>query len=146
METCLLSLFQMRACVLGPLIFILYTDSCRSCEEGIYLGKLSLTLRYIHFLKVQIRTIPYLPLLTCVTKTSLTLSKTKELVIDFGKDCLKHRLSSIHGKAVEIVDTHKYLGTVFDSQFKFDENTECKVVTECMVRVDCFNWIALWDG
>lgn len=30
----------------------------------------------------------------------------------------------IHGKEVEIVDTYKYLGTVFDSKLKFDANTD----------------------
>ena len=32
--------------------------------------------------------------------------------------------STIHGNKVEIVETYKYLGTVFDSQLKFDKNIE----------------------
>lgn len=52
------------------------------------------------------------------------MSKTKELIIDFRKKNNVPKASSIHGKEVEIVDTYKYLGTVFDSKLKFDANTD----------------------
>lgn len=55
------------------------------------------------------------------------MSKTKELVIDFRKKCTKLISSTIHGKDIEIVDMYKNVGTVFDSQLKFDANTECIV-------------------
>ena len=47
----------------------------------------------------------------------LNVSKTKELIIDFGKNRTKPVANYIHGKEVEIVDSYKYLGTIFDSQF-----------------------------
>lgn len=38
--------------------------------------------------------------------------------------------SIIHSQDVEIVDQYKYLGTGFDSQLKFDANTDTTVWTE----------------
>ena len=54
----------------------------------------------------------------------LNVSKTKELVIDFRKNKVNPTHSIIHGEDVDIVDSYKYLGTVFDSHLKFDVNTE----------------------
>lgn len=49
--------------------------------------------------------------------------KTKELISDFRKSN-DPKASFIHNKEVEIVDTYKYLGIVFDSQLKFSLNTD----------------------
>ncbi len=57
----------------------------------------------------------------------LKVSKTKELIINFGKTADIPKPSTIHGEDVEIVDNYKFLGTVLDSQLKFDANTESTV-------------------
>lgn len=54
----------------------------------------------------------------------LNVSKTNELVFDFRKQKTNIPASSINGNDVEIVDSYRYLGTQFDSQLKFDINTE----------------------
>ncbi|KAJ0066452.1 hypothetical protein NL108_013223 [Boleophthalmus pectinirostris] len=54
----------------------------------------------------------------------LNVAKTKEMVVDFRKKVHNPIASSIHGEAVEMVDSYKYLGTVFDSSLRFDKNTE----------------------
>lgn len=40
----------------------------------------------------------------------LNVSKTKELVSDFRKNCGEPAPSTIHGEDVQIIDTNKYLG------------------------------------
>ena len=52
------------------------------------------------------------------------MSKTKELIIDFRKVSDEPKPSLIHNEGVQVVQTYKYLGTVFDSQLKFRENTD----------------------
>lgn len=49
------------------------------------------------------------------------------MITDFRKTHFKHEASSINGKSVEIVDTYKYLGTVFDCDLKFGKNMEAIV-------------------
>ena len=47
----------------------------------------------------------------------------EELVIDFRKLKGEPEPSVIHGEEVQLVDTYKYLGTVFDNRLKFHANT-----------------------
>jgi hypothetical protein len=54
----------------------------------------------------------------------LNVSKTKEMCVDFRKTKVDETASLIHDEPVEIVETFKYLGTVFDNKLKFDVNTE----------------------
>ncbi len=56
--------------------------------------------------------------------TFLNMSKTKELVIDFRKSNIIPSVSIIHGEDVQMVDSHKTMGTMFESKLKFDTNTE----------------------
>lgn len=46
------------------------------------------------------------------------MSETKELINDFDKNCSRPVVNVICGKKVEIVESYKYLGTVFDSILK----------------------------
>ena len=57
----------------------------------------------------------------------LNVTKTTELVIDFRKNSLPPLPSVVHGEDVEVVESYKYLGTIFDNQLKFDRNTESLV-------------------
>ena len=50
------------------------------------------------------------------------VSKTKEMCIDFRKNQRCTKPVYIKGEAVERVDTHKYLGVVFDSKLNWKEN------------------------
>ena len=52
----------------------------------------------------------------------LNVSKTKEMCIDFRKNQRCSKPVYIKGKAVERVDTYKYLGAVFDSKLNWKEN------------------------
>lgn len=54
----------------------------------------------------------------------LNVSKTKELIINFRQSQDTPRASTIHNEEAQIVDSYKYLDTMFESQLKFKENTE----------------------
>ena len=51
----------------------------------------------------------------------LNVSKTKEMCIDFRKNKRCPKPVYIKGEAVERVETHKYLGVVFDSKLNWKE-------------------------
>lgn len=52
----------------------------------------------------------------------LNLSKTKELINVLRKICVEPKASIKHDEDVQIVDYDTHLGTVFESQLKFDAN------------------------
>lgn len=70
----------------------------------------------------------------------LNVLKTKELIIDFRKNVTNTSACRIHGEDVEMVNSYKYLGTVFDSQLKFDIKSE-SVVKRVQHRVDLLSRI-----
>ena len=117
-----------QGCVLSSVFFILYTDSCRSNRENSLIVKYSDDTALLSLLKGEESNHGYaLPdfVQWCDDNLlDLNVSKTKELIIDFRAKKVDPVASSIHGEDVQIVDTYKYLGTVFDSHLKFDKNIE----------------------
>ena len=117
-----------QGCVLSPLLFILYTDSCRSQNGSSHLVKFSDDTALLTLLEGSESdhgsALPDFVKWCEENYLDLNVSKTKELVVDFRKHSEELKPSIIQGNNVEIVDTYKYLGTVFDSKLKFDVNTE----------------------
>ena len=54
----------------------------------------------------------------------LNVDKTKEMMVDFRRQGCAHVAIQIHGEPVEIVNSYKYLGTIFEDTLKWDLNTE----------------------
>lgn len=108
--------------------FIMYTDSCRTSQLGSYLVKFSDDTALLSLLQgAQSGHGSALSQFVnwCDDNfLDLNVTKTKELIIDFRKNQSTPEASIIHGENVEIVETYKYLGTMFDSNLRFDKNTE----------------------
>lgn len=116
-----------RGCVLFPLLFILYTDSCRSSTEGSNLVKFSDDAALLSLLQGAQSGHGWLSAFVKQCDDNylgLNVTKTNELIVDFRKNRFYPEASNIHGENVESVETYKYLGTMFDSNLKFDQNTE----------------------
>ncbi len=67
----------------------------------------------------------------------LKVSETKELIIDFRQIIDTPKVNIIHSKNAEIVDSYKFLVTVFDSQLKFDVNTKPFLFIYCSSSILC---------
>ncbi|XDV22955.1 hypothetical protein PO909_027697 [Leuciscus waleckii] len=65
---------------------------------------------------------------------SLNISKTKDMIIDFGKSAISVSPTVINGRDIEFVDEYRYLGTVIDNKLNFNANTDaiCKKVQQRM--------------
>lgn len=110
-------------CVLSPLLFILYTNSCPS------------TFPNRHFIKYAVNTAlvsllydggeEYGPVLdhflNSCKKLSLLINKTKtkEMSINF-RNLQSFNPTFINGEPIQSVTNYKYLGMVLDSKLKWD--------------------------
>ena len=119
-------------------MYILYTDSCRSSREGSHLVKFSDDAALLTLLRGEED--GHGDALSdfwdwCDSNfLEMNVSKTKEMIVDFRKTKVDVIASMIHNEPVEIVDSFKYLGTVFDNKLKWDVNTE-QVVKRGQQRV-----------
>ncbi|PVD27363.1 hypothetical protein C0Q70_12520 [Pomacea canaliculata] len=120
-----------QGCVLSPLLFILYTNSCRSSHEGHYLVKFSDDTALLSLLSGPMHThgdaLEEFIVWCDVNFLELNVSKTKEIVFDFRRNSPPCPVCVIHDKEVEIVSAFKYLGTIFDRRLCWDVNTQSVV-------------------
>ena len=115
-----------QGCVLSPLLFILYTNDCRSTYSNRYLIKFSDDTALLSLLFndetchgpvlhdfVEWCDQSYL----CLNET-----KTKDMCIDFRRDPPPQTDTVIHDNAVEVVDEYKYLDTTIDNKLRWDRH------------------------
>ena len=124
--------------VLSPVLFILYTNDCRSLSDQCNLYKFSDDSALVdksashtaYLLEVE-RLIKW-----CKENfLDLNVKKTKEMVFESGKNVSVPELC-IDGECVERVNEYKYLGTVIDSQLNFKTNTDY-INKKCRQRMHC---------
>ena len=94
-----------QGCVLSPLLFILYTDSCRSPQENSFFVKFSDDTALLSLLQGEEsdhgQALP--------TFVEWCDDHYLDSIIDFRQTGSIGKASNIHGADVEIVDTYKYL-------------------------------------
>lgn len=117
-----------QGCVLSPLMFILYTNSCTSSHPGRHIVKFADDTALISLLRGdEVEHGPALEeFISWCDKSHLILnpSKTKEMSIDFRRETSTHCSTIIKGEPIESVTEHKYLGVVLDHKLKWDQHTE----------------------
>lgn len=137
-----------QGCVLSALLYILYTNDCRSNHDSRFIVKYADDSVIVSLLDNNED--GHGPVLNDFLSwcsdafLDLNISKTKEVCIDFRRATSPTLTSTIQGQSVEIVSSYKYLGTIIDDKLKFDENTDmlCKKGQQrlyCLRKLARFN-------
>ena len=126
-----------QGCVLSPLLFIVCTDSCRCEKKDSFLVKFSDDTALLSLLQGDMddhgNALPAFVSWCDDNHLDLNVSKTK-MIFDFRKKKSACTPCIIYDEAVEIVDSYKYLGTVFDCRLRWDVNTDV-IVKKCQQRL-----------
>ena len=116
-----------QGCVLSPALFTIYTSDCRCGAEGLPQVKFSDDTSLSGMITKEENAYS-----TAVQKLVewcdenillLNISKTKELVIDSGRNASSPVPLQIKGQQVESVHQYKYLGTIPDDKLDWAENS-----------------------
>lgn len=111
--------------VLSPLLYILYTDCCRSSYPGRHIIKFADDTAVISLLERD-ETEHGAVLQEFVdwceaSQLELNTYKTKELVFDFRREAPSPTPTLIKGEEIEIVTEYKYLGLIIDHKLSWDQ-------------------------
>lgn len=139
-----------QGCVLSPLLFILYTNACKSSLGNRHILKFADDSVIVSLLSEEEST--YGPVVEdfivwCQNAFfKHNVLKTKEMTIDYrlrGKS-IDDKQISINGAGIQSVEQYRYLGTVLDCKLTFFANTDalCKKGQQrlyCLRKLRSFN-------
>jgi hypothetical protein len=119
-----------QGCVLSPLLFSIYTDFIRSEHKDVKIFKYADDMAIVGLLNHQNSDNNYFTAIDNFTEWCsrneliLNTDKTKEMIINFSQT---HSVESdviVNSRPIEQVHQFKYLGTIFSSNLKWQDNTE----------------------
>ncbi len=108
----------------SPLLFILYTNMCRSRHDIRYIIKYTFGPAIISLL--QENESSHGPVTDdfvhwCEESyLQLNALKTKDMVSAFRRKTHMHKVTLIKGQTIEFVQSYKYLGTITDEKLNFE--------------------------
>ena len=121
-----------QGCVLSPLLYVLYTNDCRSTHPNRFLIKFSDDTALLSLLfNEETGHGPVVEdFVDWCDKSCLCLNarKTKDVCIDFRNDPPSQTDTLIHEDKLEVVDEYKYLGTIIDNRLRWDRH--CSVTVQ----------------
>ena len=137
-----------QGCVLSPLLYILYTNDCRSQHENRHIIKFaddSIILSLLHGSETDHGPVLDDFIAWCDSShLHLNVTKTKDMVIDFRRNPLPALTTTIKGQAVEVVESYKYLGSWIDNKLNFNRNTE-HICKKSQQRLFCLRKLAKFN-
>ena len=127
-----------QGCVLSPILYILYTDDCRSKHANHFLVKYADDSALLSLLNSQDNGHGH-ALCDFVewcnnSFLKLNANKTKDMLFDFRRNSDNQLNSVISNECIEIVSDYKYLGTFFSNKLDWDKNTE-SIIKKAQQRV-----------
>ena len=124
-----------QGCVLSPVLFSIFTDDLRSYHPGIKLLKYADDMAIIGLLNHSETEHFYHQFIGDFTawcdtnQLIINSSKTKEMILNFSRTISTSSILAIspivmNESAIEVVDSFKYLGTIFSEDLKWINNTD----------------------
>jgi len=126
-----------QGCVSSPILYIAYTNDCKTHTEDCVIIKFADDTTILGLMTPENETAYFEEIgkftLWCEeNKLSLNIKKTKEEIFDFRKSNSNHMPIVINNETVEVVTEYKYLGINVDDQLKFKSHTDhvCKKISQ----------------